>query len=99
MSEADVNPDEKLDEPNEKIDEDPMNLREKTSWIKKQLLEEIEKFGAMLPQNALDQLVDELGGPENVAEITERKGRVVQKDNGLVTAYSKEIQIVRLSFH
>ncbi|XP_032783494.2 protein strawberry notch isoform X1 [Daphnia magna] len=84
MSEKNDETDEELENSDEVNDKDPMSLHEKTSWIKEQLLEEIEKLGAMLPRNALDELVDELGGPENVAEITERKGRVVQKDDGLV---------------
>jgi hypothetical protein len=52
--------------------------------IKKRLLEEIEKLAAVLPHNTLDRLIDELGGPDNVAEMTGRKGRVVQSDNGQV---------------
>lgn len=84
MSEKNDETDEELENSDEVNDKDPMSLHEKTFWIKEKLLEEIEKLGAMLPRNALDELVDELGGPENVAEITERKGRVVQKDDGLV---------------
>lgn len=37
--------------------------------MKEQLLEAIEKLGEKLPANTLDQLIDELGGPENVAEV------------------------------
>lgn len=100
MSEKNDETDEELENSDEVNDKDPMSLHEKTSWIKEQLLEEIEKLGAMLPRNALDELVDELGGPENVAEITERKGRVVQKDDGLVSANAKEkLFKVLLSFH
>lgn len=100
MSEKNDETDEELENSDEVNDKDPMSLHEKTFWIKEKLLEEIEKLGAMLPRNALDELVDELGGPENVAEITERKGRVVQKDDGLVSANAKEkLFKVLLSFH
>lgn len=37
--------------------------------MKEELLERIEKLGEHLPPNTLDQLIDELGGPENVAEV------------------------------
>jgi hypothetical protein len=32
--------------------------------------------------NVFDQLIDELGGPDKVSEISNRRGRVIQKDNG-----------------
>lgn len=37
--------------------------------MKEELMERIEKLGDKLPPNTLDQLIDELGGPENVAEV------------------------------
>lgn len=37
--------------------------------MKEELLSEIEELGDRLPPNTLDQLIDELGGPENVAEV------------------------------
>ena len=37
--------------------------------MKEELLEKVERLGDRLPPNTLDQLIDELGGPENVAEV------------------------------
>lgn len=46
--------------------------------MKAEILRKVEELGKILPANTLDQLIDELGGPENVSEMTGRKGRVVQ---------------------
>lgn len=48
------------------------------SSTKDGLLVQIEQLGARLPKNVIDQLVDELGGPNNVADLTGRKNRLVQ---------------------
>lgn len=37
--------------------------------IKTELLAAVERLGKILPPNTLDQLIDELGGPQNVAEV------------------------------
>lgn len=57
--------------------------------MKDDLLRKIEKLGERLPPNTLDQLIDELGGPENVAEMTGRKGRVVQNEDGTIQYESR----------
>ncbi len=45
-----------------------MNLN-RAEMIKAELLVSVERLGGQLPPNTLDQLIAELGGPENVAEV------------------------------
>ncbi|KAJ1355041.1 hypothetical protein KIN20_012161 [Parelaphostrongylus tenuis] len=52
--------------------------------IKAELLSAVERLGPSLPPNTLDHLIDQLGGPEYVAEMTGRKGRIVTRDGGEV---------------
>lgn len=40
------------------------------SAMKKELLEKIEDLGKILPPNTLDELINSLGGPDNVAEVS-----------------------------
>uniref|UniRef100_A0A668W5K2 Protein strawberry notch homolog 1 n=1 Tax=Oreochromis aureus TaxID=47969 RepID=A0A668W5K2_OREAU len=66
--------------------QDSVELAQK---MKKELLEKLEDLAEDLPPNTLDELIDELGGPENVAEMTGRKGRVVSNDDGTITYESR----------
>lgn len=52
-------------------------------------MKKIEQLGNRLPRNTLDQLIDELGGPDNVAEMTGRKGRVVQTEDNEIQYESR----------
>lgn len=77
----------------------PKEALDMATSIKERLLAQIEQLGASLPPNTLDQLIDELGGPENVAEMTGRKGRVVQNDNGQVgSAFKSSHFFTHLTF-
>ncbi|XP_028273352.1 protein strawberry notch homolog 1 isoform X1 [Parambassis ranga] len=62
---------------------------EHAQMMKKGLLEELEELSEHLPPNTLDELIDELGGPDNVAEMTGRKGRVVSNDDGTISYESR----------
>ncbi|KAI2660254.1 hypothetical protein H4Q32_025985 [Labeo rohita] len=57
--------------------------------MKRDLLEKLEQLAENLPPNTLDELIDELGGPDNVAEMTGRKGRVVSNDDGSISYESR----------
>ncbi|XP_059054768.1 protein strawberry notch [Achroia grisella] len=67
----------------------PRSAIERACSMKEQLLAAIERLGRRLPPNTLDQLVDELGGTDNVAEMTGRKGRVVQTEDGQILYESR----------
>ena len=53
--------------------------------IKDRLLAQIELLS--LPCNPIDQIINELGGPDYVSEMTGRKGRVVKDENGQVILF------------
>ncbi|XP_071789882.1 protein strawberry notch homolog 1-like [Asterias amurensis] len=61
-----------------------MDSYERAILMKQELLDMCEEVGPFLPNNTLDELIDELGGPQNVAEMTGRKGRVVFNERGYV---------------
>ena len=52
--------------------------------MKEKLLQKLEVLSPHLPTNTLDELIDGLGGPGKVAEMTGRRGRVVSLPDGSV---------------
>lgn len=45
--------------------------------MKKELLEKLGILSRVLPPNTLDELIDDLGGPDNVAEVREKEKKFV----------------------
>ncbi|KAL2098158.1 hypothetical protein ACEWY4_007365 [Coilia grayii] len=64
----------------------------KLEELKQGLLNKISELGKELPLNTLDELIDRFGGPEMVAEMTGRKGRVVRHPDGRVRYESRAEQ-------
>lgn len=60
-----------------------------TRQTREELLLEIEELGPRLPRNLLDDLIFRLDGPDHVAELTGRKGRIVQNPDGSVDYESR----------
>lgn len=55
------------------------------SLTRRQLLINIGQLGAYLPPYPIDELIHQLGGFKNVAEITSRKGRILKNcDNQVI---------------
>ncbi|XP_063003166.1 protein strawberry notch homolog 2 isoform X2 [Elgaria multicarinata webbii] len=65
---------------------------EHVETMKQGLLSEVKALGKELPLNTLDELIDHFGGPESVAEMTGRKGRVVRRPGGSVVFESRAEQ-------
>ena len=55
--------------------------------VQRELLDAIERLSPKLPINTLDDLIRELGGPDYVAEMSGRKGRMVMDVNTCEVSY------------
>ncbi|XP_065196850.1 protein strawberry notch homolog 1-like isoform X2 [Sycon ciliatum] len=53
--------------------------------MKEELLAHLEELAPHLPVNTLDELIQELGGSERVAEMTGRRGRVLGMQDGRIS--------------
>ncbi|XP_078526067.1 protein strawberry notch homolog 2 isoform X2 [Lissotriton helveticus] len=60
--------------------------------MKQDLITKVKELGKDLPLNTLDELIDQFGGPDYVAEMTGRKGRVVRRADGSITFESRAEQ-------
>ncbi|XP_063396548.1 protein strawberry notch homolog 1-like [Mytilus trossulus] len=69
-----------------------MDSVEQAIALKRELMDMLEELDD-LPPNTLDHLIDELGGPDNVAEMTGRKGRVVSTDEGISYESRSEMDV------
>lgn len=47
-----------------------MDAYERVSLMKQELMDMLEELSSVLPPNTLDELIEELGGPDNVAEVS-----------------------------
>nr|XP_043628033.1 protein FORGETTER 1 isoform X2 [Erigeron canadensis] len=68
---------------------------------KSKILDIIRTFD--LPNNPLDDIIDQLGGPGNVAEITGRRGMLVRASNGKGVTYqarnTKDVTMEMVNMH
>uniref|UniRef100_A0A8C3XKG5 Protein strawberry notch homolog 2 n=1 Tax=Chelydra serpentina TaxID=8475 RepID=A0A8C3XKG5_CHESE len=60
--------------------------------MKQDLLSKVKALGKELPLNTLDELINHFGGPDYVAEMTGRKGRVVSRPDGSIMYESRAEQ-------
>ncbi|KAJ9551193.1 hypothetical protein OSB04_015238 [Centaurea solstitialis] len=68
---------------------------------KSKILDIIRTFD--LPNNPLDDIIDQLGGPDNVAEITGRRGMLVRASSGKGVTYqarnTKDVTMEMVNMH
>uniref|UniRef100_H2YSL4 Strawberry notch helicase C domain-containing protein n=1 Tax=Ciona savignyi TaxID=51511 RepID=H2YSL4_CIOSA len=71
------------------------------SALKTELLERLQTLGSCLPNNMLDELIDSLGGPENVAEVGLGRKMYIQAEKWLIFIYClwQHLQLETVTFH
>lgn len=89
-SDDDDEPSTNADEEDENQEEDPMIKHgPRLTQMQEELFAQIDALGPRLPNNTLDDLIDRLGGPNAVAEMTGRKGRVVKDSYGQIAYHQR----------
>lgn len=58
--------------------------------LRDDLMAKFDEISVKWPVNSLDELIAKLGGPSEVAEMTGRKGRIVQRDDGEIVYESRK---------
>ncbi|XP_029469257.1 protein strawberry notch homolog 2 isoform X2 [Rhinatrema bivittatum] len=71
-------------------------MLEHVEKMKMDLMMKVKTLGKDLPLNTLDELIDQFGGPDYVAEMTGRKGRVVRRADGAITFESRAEQCLSI---
>nr|XP_033812612.1 protein strawberry notch homolog 2 isoform X2 [Geotrypetes seraphini] len=71
-------------------------MLEHVEKMKLDLMMKVKTLGKELPLNTLDELIDQFGGPDHVAEMTGRKGRVVRRADGTITFESRAEQCLSI---
>ncbi|PKA64092.1 hypothetical protein AXF42_Ash005104 [Apostasia shenzhenica] len=78
-----------------------LNRHEAANERKLNILDIIKSLD--LPNNPLDDIIDQLGGPENVAEMTGRKGMLVRASGGKGVVYqarnTKDVALEMVNMH
>nr|CAD1823189.1 unnamed protein product [Ananas comosus var. bracteatus] len=95
---------EQTDEYSKKMDTylaDLLKRYEAAQERKSKILEIIRSLD--LPNNPLDDIIDQLGGPENVAEMTGRRGMLIRASGGKGVVYqarnTKEVTMEMINMH
>ncbi|VDN09853.1 unnamed protein product, partial [Dibothriocephalus latus] len=70
--------------------------RRQCSEMQSLILRYIDKLGKYLPPSSLDDLIEKLGGPSRVAEMTGRRGRVIVDESGRILYESRRESDVTL---
>lgn len=79
------------DDEDEEEDADSMINKNgpKLRALRDELYKMLDDLEPRLPKNTLDDLIHQLGGPSKVAEMTGRKGRIVQDEDGQISYRSR----------
>ena len=54
-----------------------MDAYERGRLMRQELMDTLDELASELPPNTLDELIDDLGGPENVAEVNYKSPKLI----------------------